>query len=172
MGIKFIIGQLFGIIAIIFLSYSLKVNRKKFVLRCQAVSNFGYAMEYLLLGGLTGSILSFLCIVRNMIFQKFPNGKVPLIWLVMTELLVFMMTIVTYDGIYSLLPCIAIMINSYGLWQKSMTLHRIIGLIAGLIIIAFDIHLLGISVIATALEIIFYVMAIVKFDYKKKKNDL
>ena len=82
MNIKFLIAQLFGLLAIVFLYLSFKVNRKKYVLRCQAVSNFGYAMEYLLLGGITGSILSFLCIIRNLIYQKFPNGKVPLIWLV------------------------------------------------------------------------------------------
>ncbi len=171
MNIKFLIGQLFGLLAIVFLSLSLKVNRKKYVLRCQAVSNFGYAMEYLLLGGLTGSLLSFLCIARNLIYQRFPNGKVPLIWLLMTELLMIMMTIVTYDGIYSLLPALAIIINSYGLWQKNMTLHRVIGAIAGLLMLFFDLHLLGISIIATSLETIFYLMAIYKFDIKKKRRD-
>ncbi len=170
MGINYLIGQLFGILAIVFLSLSLKVNRKKYVLRCQAVSNFGYAMEYLLLGGLTGSLLSFMCIVRNLIFQKFPNGKVPLIWLLITELVMIMLTIVTFKGVYSLLPALAITINSYGLWQKNMTTHRIIGVIASLLMIAFDIHLLGISVIATSLEMIFYIMAIVRFDLKKKKK--
>lgn len=170
MGIKYLIGQLFGILAIIFLSFSLKVNRKKYVLRCQAVSNLGYAMEYLLLGGLTGSLLLFMCIVRNIIYQRFPNGKVPLIWLVMTILVMIMLTIVTYNGIYSLLPALAIILNSYGLWQKNMTIHRIIGVIASGLMIIFDLHLLGISVIATSLEMIFYIMAIIKFDVKKRRS--
>lgn len=170
MGIKFLIGQLFGLLAIVFLYFSFKVNRKKYVLRCQAVSNFGYAMEYLLLGGLTGSLLSFLCIIRNIIFQKFPNGKVPLIWLIMCLLLMLMMTIVTWDGIYSLLPAAAIMFNSYGLWQKNMTTHRIIESIASIMIIAFDIHLLGISVVASILELLFALGAIYRFDIRKRGN--
>lgn len=168
MNIKFLIAQLFGLLAIVFLYLSFKVNRKKYVLRCQAVSNFGYAMEYLLLGGITGSILSFLCIIRNLIYQKFPNGKVPLIWLVICIFLMVMMTIATYEDIFSILAAVAIIINSFGLWQKNMTTHRIIGLASGIMYIFCDIHLMGISFFATALDIIFVLSAIYRFDIKKR----
>ncbi len=47
MNYDFIIAQLFGIIALIFLGLSFRINRKKNILKYQNYANLAYSLQYI-----------------------------------------------------------------------------------------------------------------------------
>ena len=59
MTINFIIGQVFGGIALLILIISFQKNEKKFLLKFQTVSSLLYAIQYIFLNAFTGCFYEF-----------------------------------------------------------------------------------------------------------------
>ena len=87
MTINFIIAQIIGILALIILMLSFQKNEKKLLLKYQTTSSFLYAIQYIFLGAYTGSLMNLTCMVRNFIFNKYNNKKVPIYWLIIIIIL-------------------------------------------------------------------------------------
>ena len=97
--------QLIGVLA--FLIYVLSFYRKtpKMILIYQIVGNFAYAMHYFLLGALSGAFINFVGMFRNislMNVKKFKN-----IIGIVVVLLYLLITIIFFEGVYSVLPLVA-----------------------------------------------------------------
>ena len=58
-NIKFIAAQILGALALVLIGVSYRVNRKKTLLKYQALSNLSLAIQYFLLGAYTGFFLHF-----------------------------------------------------------------------------------------------------------------
>ena len=96
--------QLIGLLGFCILVLSFYKKETVTILTYQITSNFAYTIHYFLLGGLSGAFCSLIGIIRNIVLIKLNNKKVIIPIFIFLYLIV---TILFYEGIYSLLPMIA-----------------------------------------------------------------
>ena len=97
--------QLIGVLAFCILILSFYKKDPKTIISYQVVSNFAYTVHYFLLGALSGAYISFVGIFRNIAVLKVKKYKSVLISIIIS--LYLLITIVFYEGIYSLFPLFA-----------------------------------------------------------------
>ena len=113
-GIWWMIGQGFGIVAIIlgFISYQLRTKRQ--LLYMQTVVAFVFCIHYLLIGAYSATAMNFVNIIRNFAYDYRTNknirGKlIPIIFVVIQAI----MCALTWDAWYSVFVLLGICINTY-----------------------------------------------------------
>ena len=164
----FYLAQALGIIALIILSLSFQKNRKDTLLKYQIFSSLFFALQYLCLNAITGFLMNLMTMIRNIIFKKYEN-KVPVGFLIITILLMILLSLFSYNGLISLLPTIAVVLYSIAVWQKNLTITRIIEVISCMLFIIYKINVLAIiGLISTIIEMTFALVAIYRFDLKKE----
>ena len=97
--------QLIGVLAFCILILSFYKKEPKTIISYQVVSNFAYTVHYFLLGALSGAYISFIGIFRNIAVLKVKKHKNILVSIIL--LLYLIITIVFYEGIYSMFPLVA-----------------------------------------------------------------
>ena len=97
--------QLIGFLAFCVLVLSFYKKNPKTIIAYQIVATFAYTVHYLLLGALSGAYISFIGIFRNIAVIKVKNHKKTLAGIII--LLYLLVTLVFYEGIYSLFPIVA-----------------------------------------------------------------
>ena len=164
--IKFIIAQIFGVFALICLMLSFRKNRKKYLLKLQMLSSLFYALQFLLLGGISGFFINIICIFRNYILYK--NSKIDFVYLFMLLLVMLICTLFSYNGVISLVPFIATSIYSISLWINKLKIIRLGNICATIILIIYEICIGAYSgVLATSGELLSSLYAFIKFNLKK-----
>ena len=174
MNYSYLLGQLFGILALIALAYSMKENNKEKLLRYQIYSNSFCALQYLCLGrkAYTGVLLHFMCLVRNFIYHRYENKNIPFRWFLICASLMILMSLVSYEGIWSLLPMIGIVLNSWGLWQSKLKISRRCEAIAAFLVVIYNIFVSAWGgVLANGFEFVVTIIAIIRFDIRKVDNE-
>lgn len=173
MNYSYWLGQLFGIFALITLAYSFKENRKDKLLKFQIYSNSFCALQYLCLGkkAYTGVLLHFMCLVRNFIYYKYDNKSVPFRWFIICASIMIIMSLVSYESVWSLLPMIGIVLNSYGLWQSKLPISRRCEAVAAILLVIYNIVVSAWGgVLANGFEFVMTVFAIYRFDILKRES--
>ncbi len=166
------LGQLFGILALITLALSMKEDKKEELLKYQIYSNSFCALQYLCLGraAYTGVLLHFMCLVRNFIYYKYDNKNIPLKWFIICASLMIIVSLVSYENIWSLVPMIGIVLNSWGLWQSKLKVSRRCEAVAAFLLVIYNIIVSAWGgVLANGFEFIMTLIAIMRFDIKKKE---
>lgn len=168
----FWLGQLFGLIAIIFIVISIQQNNKKKILILQILSNCCYALQYVFLGAYTATVSCLIGICRGILFEKFctNNKKKNPIWVLLLVIAMSLVNgIVTYKDPYSILAIISPVVYGYGLWQNNLKLFRIIALLNPILWIFYNIHVQAYTgIISSVFEITSAVIAIYRYDIKKQ----
>ena len=165
--------------AILSLSYLLKDRNK--ILTANFVAHIGQASAMAMLNGYTGAAMSVIMMLRDLTLLiqerqkekgKEINKKIELIILVVTVILIVALTIFTYNGILSLLSVIATLITTYSLWQKNVKAYKLLGLIAGILWLAYNIFIM--SIMGIVLELILVTCSIIGYikDVKKEKTEV
>lgn len=168
MTINFIIAQMIGALALIILMLSFQKNEKKRLLKYQTISSFLYAIQYVFLGAYTGCLMNLTCMARNFIFNKYNNQKVPIYWLIIIIIFMISFSLITYIGIISLLPMLAVILYSIAVWYGNLKWIRSTEVISCTLFIVYNIRVLAITgLIATIIELIAALIAIYRFDIKK-----
>lgn len=174
----YIISQVVTIIyyGILSLSYLLKDRTK--ILTANFVAHIGQTTAMAMLNGYTGAAMSVIMLFRDvtLLIQetrkskgKEINKKVDLMILIITFILIVTLTIFTYNGPLSLLSVIATLITTFSLWQKDVKMYKILGLIAGILWLAYNIFIM--SIMGIILELILVICSLVGYikDIKKEK---
>ena len=173
MNYSYWLGQVFGILALITLAYSFSKNKKGNLLKYQIYSNSFCALQYLCLGrkAYTGVLLHFMCLVRNFIYYRYGNKNVPLRWFIICASIMVMMSFISYENIWSLLPMVGIVLNSWGLWQSKLFVSRRCEAIAAILLVIYNIIVSAWGgVLANGFEFVMTVIAIIRFDILKKEK--
>ena len=172
MTINFIIAQIIGILALIILMLSFQKNEKKLLLKYQIISSFLYALQYVFLGAYTGSLMNLTCMVRNFIFNKYNNKKVPIHWLIIIVILMIVFLLISYVRTISLLPMLAVVLYSIAVWYGNLKLIRCTEVISCTLFIVYNIRVLAITgLIAIMIELIAALIAIYRFDIKQLNSN-
>ena len=165
---NYIIAQILGILGLIVVIISFQLNTKRSLLICQCISSFLFAIQYILLNAITGFCINMTCLVRNLIFIKYGERKIPIAWIILTITVMTILSVSTYDGIISILPTISGIIYSIGIWQSNLKVTRICDIIACLNAIIYNISYLAIAgVISSILEMSSSSIALYRFNIKK-----
>jgi hypothetical protein len=113
-GATWIIGQIFGIIAIIFgfISYQVRTQRQILIMQSTVAVFFG--IHYLLIGAYSGMIMNFINIPRNFFYdrrtQKGSKSEIlPTIFVAIQA----SMCVLTWEAWYSIFVLLGIGINTY-----------------------------------------------------------
>lgn len=156
-----------GMIALFILILSFQKNQKSLLLKYQTISSFLYAVQYAFLKGYTGYLMNLTCAARNYIFNKYK--KVPIYWLVIIVILMVLFSRVTYVGIISLLPMFAVIFYTIATWYGNLKIIRCTEVISCSLFIIYNINVVAITgLIATIVELIATLVAIYRFDIKRK----
>lgn len=83
---------------------SFQKNKKERLLKLQMFSSLLYAIQYVFLKAYTGFFMNIICMIRNLIFNKFKNRRPPLYCLVIIIALMISCSVFTFNGIISILP--------------------------------------------------------------------
>lgn len=168
----FIVAQIFGALALAILIISLQKNSKTKLLLYQSISSLLYALQYLFLNAYTGCFMNLICMIRNMIFNQYPKKRPPVYWLIITIVLMIFFSSLSYTGVISFLPMIAVILYSIALWHGNLTVIRTTEIISCSLYILYNIKVLAITgLIATIIEFVGAILAVYKFDIKKKKEN-
>ena len=173
MDFSFILAQIFGVLALVFLALSFLENKKDNLLKYQIYSNSFCALQYLCIGrkAYTGVLLHFMCLVRNFIYHKYDQKDIPLKWFIFCVSIMIFVSLLSYESIFSLLPMIGIVLNSWGLWQKHLSISRKCEAVAAILLVIYNIIVSAWGgVLANGFEFIMTVIAIVRFDILKEDN--
>ncbi len=170
------ISQIITIIyyGILSLSYLLK-NRKK-ILTANFVAHIGQATAMFLLNGYTGAAMAGIMMLRDitLLIQEIKkskgteiNKKVDLTILIITIILIVALTTFTYNGPLSLLSVVATLITTFAVWQKNTKLYKLLGIIAGILWLAYNIFIL--SIMGIILETIIIICSVMGYIKERKK---
>ena len=123
-----IIGNIFGIIGLIYSAVAYHKKEKKDILKLLIIANSLSLIQYMFLQAYTGCITIIISIIRNIIALK-KRDKNENIILAIFIILYIVMGIITYNSIFSILPIIASIIYVIGIWNGNENIIRKTGLI-------------------------------------------
>lgn len=166
----FILAQTLGGIALIILVISFQKDERKTLLKYQIFSSIFFALQYLCLNAITGCLMNIMTAIRNYVFRRYKE-KVPIMYLIAVLLIMILLSIISFNGIISLLPTIAVMLYSIAIWYGNLRLIRIVEVISCSLFIFYNIKVLAIvGLISTLIELASALVAIYKFDIRNIKK--
>lgn len=125
-----ILIQLIGFAAMLLVIISYQAKKRTIILLIQILSSTLWAIQFLLLGGITGAALNILAIIRALIYmQKDKYAWTNSLWLPIGSSIVFVTVgIITYESLISILPMIAMVIASFALFVRDERKIRLMSL--------------------------------------------
>ncbi len=162
---KNIFIQGIGALAFIILMASYHQNNKKRILLLQMFSSLAFATHYYLLNGITATYSNLFCIFMFLIIYIFDNKKYETksVLVVLLIPVLTIITILTWENVYSLLPIIATVLALISFIFDSETFIRIVGLVTSACWIIYGfIYSSHVSVIFNFINIISTSIAIIR----------
>lgn len=117
---NFIAAQIIGFIGtgLLVFSYQFKESKKLFIV--QMFSNIAYILHFLMLAAFSGSINIAIALVRNFVLINSSKGWARnKYWLWLFISLHIIVTIFTYQDMFSLLPCIGMVAITIASWTRN-----------------------------------------------------
>lgn len=131
---KNFIIQFIGIVAYVILGISYFQKAKKDILLVQMFCTITFAIHYYLLNGITGTVcnlISLLIIITIYFFEKYDNKNKKILILVTIPLLI-LISLLTYENIFSIFPIIASTVILLSFVFSDEKTIRIMGIISSL----------------------------------------
>jgi len=170
------ISQILTVIVYACLISTYYVTSRIKILNINIITHFVQAIAFLLLGGITGVMMSIIYIARDTYFahqeahhKRNTINKQDIIILIVLFIIIAISSVLTYDGIYSLLSTLATVISTIAIWQKKPIIYKLLGIPCSLCWLGYHIYLK--SIIAIVLESILFIATIIGYliDYKKRR---
>lgn len=162
-----------SVLSIFLFVASVQFKKKKDILLVQAFASMSYFIVYFILGAYSGCAIELIEQIKDFVFYFFErkNKIIPVALLILFVGLLITASIVTYDGIISLLPLIINLSYFISSYLKNPKYIRIVMLICGFIWLAYNL-LIGayIIIIGNVLEIVSAIISLIR--YKDKKTNL
>ena len=174
------VSQIFVIISYLFLALSYLKTKRKEILIIGICSLIAQEIAYFLLSAYTGVAMVAIAMIRNIYFyyDEKKNGirdKIntkDIIVLIILLAIIFVSTILTYDGIPSLFSVIETLLYTISVWQKSPEVYKYLGVPTSLSCIFYHIYIKSIfGMILETIVFISEIIGIVKDKKNKKKID-
>lgn len=172
MDFGFIAVQLLGLVPSVISFSSLQSQNRSRILILQIVCSVMWFAHYALLGGFTAVLLNCVSILRAVLcYYNDKNWAKSKLWLFLLCAMYAGCSLLTWDGLYCLLPCISMILTTVALWSRNLRLTRLLFLINSPFFLIYDI-VTG-SYTCAVMEVcafISFIVAIYRFDIKKPKE--
>ena len=172
--LTYIISQIFIIITYTLLGISYFVKKRKKILICNSIAHIFQTISLVIVNKYTGASMAFITVIRDNIFlldikdnkNDISNNKLVLIILFAIILLI---TIFTYNGLYSLFSTIAVSLSTIGLWHDNTRFYKAISILANVMWLCYYIYIN--SFFGYVIETIIVTCTIIGFlRHNKEKN--
>lgn len=125
MDVITLLAQVVGGIGVALLIAAFQVNSRSVILKIQIANCLVWALYYLLVGAFTGAGMVAIAAIRCWAFERYRQHE----WLLQFFILFYAVTtLLTWEGITSILPLIGIILASVAMWQKDPQSIRLISL--------------------------------------------
>ena len=167
---RFIASQILVLFAFISIGISYLMDEKKYILFLAMIYCVFYALQYLLLGAYTGTLIVTVSLIRNLIFyindKKHKKNNIFVLFSLIIIAIIF--GLLSYVNIYCIFPIIASILSTYSLWQENIKLYKYIAILVSVCYIIYAISVPSISaVIMEAILLILEIIGIIKYIKNK-----
>lgn len=134
---RIVVSQCFSISAIVVAVVSYfcsSLNKTTFY---QFISNIFYCVSFIVLGEMSGFIQVSIATVRSLVFYLY-GAKKPVYSIVIFEILSLACLGAFWEGYISILPCIAVVVFTYGLWQDRRGVFYLCAIIMSSLLIIYN----------------------------------
>ena len=121
----FILGQAFGIFALICTVVSMQLKKKRPLMILQTASEAFIVAQYLTKNAITGALMASVSFIRDLIFTHYGKKRAPFWILLLIYAAMTGLTILSWAGPLSLLPYIGSIIYAYTLWYGKVKWIRL-----------------------------------------------
>ena len=163
---RYLISQLFAFLAFVVSLYAYQRGSKKKILLTMIVSNSLNLIHYAFLNAYSGCITKVVGFFRDFAIVK--KGKKKANWLLVIFILIYLLvTIITYKGLYSVLPLLAASIYICGIWNGNELTIKKTAVLCYFFWLAYNICIFSIvAIIANIISIVSAFIAVKR--YKKE----
>ncbi len=121
---RYLWSQIFAFLAFVVSIYAYQRNTKKKILSTMIIANTLNLVHYAILNAYSGCITKVVGFFRDLAIVK--KGKRKANWLLIVFIVIYLIvTVLTYKGLYSLLPLLAASIYICGIWNgKELTIKK------------------------------------------------
>ena len=168
-----IIIQGIGFIQVIFMVLAFQQLEKRNILKYQLIGGLFFTLHLGLLGAMSGAVVNaIVCITRYLNIKKADAPKEQSdLWLYIFSSAILVSVYFTYQGLYSLLPAISLLINILVAWYGSEKTIRFGNLLIAPLWLSYDLMVLSYPGITSDIFIILsLIWGIKKLDYKLKTS--
>lgn len=119
--------QTLGIIALIFNIIAFASRTRDRILFRQAIASAFFVVHFMLLGAITGAVMSVIVIIRNWVFEhKLTSAWAKhRYWLYVFMIVPVLALFISWQGMISLFPVVGTSVAVYGLWHNKPKSIRI-----------------------------------------------
>lgn len=160
-----VLAQILGIIAITLMFLSYQKKSKKDFLFLQIFMNVFFGLQYTILNAFSAVASNIISIVKSAIFYKYEkeNKKIPFAYLMIFGIIIIIFGLLTYNGLYSIIPIVIALIYTYGTWQNKLTTTYKLGIIASILWTCYNLMVGAyISIISSVIEFIGSIRGLMK----------
>lgn len=166
----FIIAQFFGILVLITNILAMQMKNKKQIILLFILANLFSAINFVLLGSYTGTIICIFAIIQTLINKIFENKKqqVPKMMLLLYIFISIVLGLITLNSLVDILPIICSILYTITIVQDKEKNIRKISLINIILWIIYDIVCLAYTAaLSDLLTTISTLIGMYRLDYKK-----
>jgi hypothetical protein len=165
-------AQILGFVAIGISLAIFQINKRRVMLAVQIASSLLFGIHLLLLGAVTGALMSFLGAIRGCVFvnneKKWAKSKY---WLYLFLIIFWIVGILSWQNIYSLLPILGMTLGTIGYWIKNTSKMRLFSFTASSSWLIYAIVVKSYAgILGEILSFISIIIGIIRFDKKKLKK--
>ena len=167
-----LIGHILGFIAVGLFFYSYQCTQKRSLMIIQTVATALSCIQYLLIGAFSGFALNVVCILRNFIFYfRDKNQRTDLTSPVLISLCIAAASILSWEGIHSLLITLGLVINTVCMGMCDAKSFRKTILISSSLILVYNIFAVSYSgILSESISLISVIIGIVRYSGSRQTH--
>ncbi len=173
MDIVYIVSQILVLIAIAFLGATYLVKDKKTIMFLCIIYCIFYGTHYLLLGAITGAVMTAISAARNVWF--FVNAKRDvdnsLFTLILFVGVAIVSGITSYQDVFSIVSIVASCISTYSVWQHNTGIYRWLAIPVSVCFIIYAIHINSIFSLITEFGLLIVeIIGVIRYNKERKAS--
>jgi hypothetical protein len=131
----FILSQVLGVVALVTAIISVQLKEKTKLLLLQIIENSAKILALGFVGGMSGAYSETVGLLRKVWFfhTSKHHKRNRTISLVVFCSLAILVSILTWEGVITLLPMLAVILGTIGLWQENMFVLRYLAIVASIL---------------------------------------
>lgn len=167
----YVVSQIFVIISSLVIGSTYFVKDKTKILYLCLIYCIFYGLHYLLLGAITGFLMTGVSFLRNLVFYiNSKNNRSNNIFILIILIEISLISGISgYQDVYSIVSICASLMSTYSIWQDNVKVYRILSLPISLCFVVYALHFNSVmAIVSEGIIIVMEVIGIIEL-YKNKK---